>query len=232
MPRREILTSSQRTQLLAFPDDEGELIRRYTLTKADLAFVRQHRGDHNRLGIAVHMCSLRFPGRALGENERPPDRLLNLVATQLGISIVAWDLYARRDETRREHLLELLSRLGLEQFGIKHYRAISAWLESTALQTTQGIVLAQTAVDELRRRLVVLPSLTVIERLCAEVATRAQRKIFALLTADLTARQRTELDQLLELREGSPYSTLAWLRLPPGAPIAKAVLAHIERLNI
>jgi hypothetical protein len=33
MPRREILTSSQRMQLLAFPDDEGELIRRYTLTK-------------------------------------------------------------------------------------------------------------------------------------------------------------------------------------------------------
>ncbi len=41
---------------------------------------------------------------------------------QLGIAIVAWDLYARRDETRREHLLELLSRLGLEQFGTKHYR--------------------------------------------------------------------------------------------------------------
>jgi TnpA family transposase len=66
MPRREILTPSQRVQLLALPDDEGELIRRY-LTKADLAFVRQHRGDHNRLGIAVQMCSLRFPGRVLGD---------------------------------------------------------------------------------------------------------------------------------------------------------------------
>ena len=31
---------------------------------------------------------LRFPGRVLGEDERPPDRLLNFVATQLGISIV------------------------------------------------------------------------------------------------------------------------------------------------
>jgi hypothetical protein len=31
----------------------------------------------------------------------------------------------------REHLLELLPRLGVEQFGIKHYREISAWLEST-----------------------------------------------------------------------------------------------------
>ena len=96
----------------------------------------------------------------------------------------------------------------------------------------QGIVLVQTAVDELRRRLVVLPSLMVLERLCAEVATRAQRKIFAILTAGLTARQRWELDQLLELREGSPYSTLAWLRLPPGAPTAKAILAHIERLKV
>jgi hypothetical protein len=55
MPRREILTSSDRMQLLAFPEDEAELIRRYTLTKADLALVRQHRGDHNRLGIAVQI---------------------------------------------------------------------------------------------------------------------------------------------------------------------------------
>jgi hypothetical protein len=28
MPRRELLTSAERTQLLAFPDDEAELIRR------------------------------------------------------------------------------------------------------------------------------------------------------------------------------------------------------------
>jgi NAD(P)-dependent dehydrogenase (short-subunit alcohol dehydrogenase family) len=30
MPRREILTSTERMPLLAFPDDEGELIRKYT----------------------------------------------------------------------------------------------------------------------------------------------------------------------------------------------------------
>src|SRR5260370_877359 len=32
-------------------------------------------------------------------------------------------------------------------------------------------------------------------------------------------------------RSGSPYSTLAWLRLPPGAPTARAILAHVERLR-
>src|SRR5690349_16169775 len=81
---------------LPFPEDEGEWIRSYTLTKADLAFVRQHRGDHNRLGIAVQMGVLRFPGRVLGENEGPPDRPRSLVAAQLGISIVAWNIGEER----------------------------------------------------------------------------------------------------------------------------------------
>ena len=35
-------------------------------------------------------------------------------------------LRPRRDEIRREHSLELLSRLGVEEFGTKQYRAISA----------------------------------------------------------------------------------------------------------
>jgi len=58
--------------------------------------------------------------------------------------------------------------------------------------------------------------------------TRAQRKVFALLTEGLSAEQCNRLDQLLEQREGSPYSTLSWLRMPPGEPTPRAVL---ERLN-
>jgi hypothetical protein len=62
MPRRELLTPTERLQLLAFPEDMGELIRILTLSKADIAFVRQHRGDHNRFGIAVLMAYLRGKG--------------------------------------------------------------------------------------------------------------------------------------------------------------------------
>ena len=113
MPRRELLTPTERLQLLAFPEDEGELIRLLTFTKADLAFVRQHRGDHNRLGIAVLMSYLRYPGRVLGEDEKPYVPVLNLAAEQLEISTAAWELYAGRDETRREHLLELFPLLGI-----------------------------------------------------------------------------------------------------------------------
>jgi hypothetical protein len=43
----------QRLQLPAFPEDNGELIRLLTLTKADLAFVWQQQGDHNRFNMPL-----------------------------------------------------------------------------------------------------------------------------------------------------------------------------------
>ena len=178
MPRRELLTSTQRAQLLAFPSDESELIRCYTLSKADLAFVRQHRGDQNRLGVAVQMSYLRYPGRVLGQSERPYAPLLGMVAAQLKLSPSVWELYAERDQTRREHLQELIDRLQLSQFSRPLYRAIAAWLLPIAMQTTQGMALAQAVVDELRKRQIVLPPVAAIERLCAEVLTRAERQVF------------------------------------------------------
>ena len=232
MPRRELLTPAQRTELLAFPTEESELIRRYTLSRAELAYIRAHRGAHNRLGIAIQPCCLQHPGRVLAEDETPPSALLGIVAAQLKVSPAHWELYAGRDQTRREHQQEIISRLGLVLFGAPQYRELCEWLVSTAMQTTQGIVLAEAAIDEIRHRRWVVPPVRVIERLASEAVTRAQRRIYQLLTAPLSEEQRVLLDGLLETRDDAPSSTLAWLKSPPGAPSARAVLAHIERLKV
>jgi TnpA family transposase len=231
MPRRALLTSAQRLELFAFPDDENELIRIATLSKEDFAFVRQHRSDPNRIGVAVLMIYLRYPGRVLGPNEQPHAPVLGIIAAQLRVSPAMWDLYARRDETRREHLQELLARLGLVQFTRRHYRRLSEFLLPVAMQTIQGIVLARAAVEELRRQRVLLPPIDALEKLCAAVATRAQREVYRLLTEPLTDEQRAALDALLLSYGERPVSKLAWLRQSPGDPSAKSVLAHIERLK-
>src|ERR1017187_2836811 len=101
MPRRELLSPAQREELLNFPTDERSLIRHYTLTSKDLAIIRQHRSDQNRLGFAVQLCSLRFPGQALQVDESPPPPLVSFLASQLQVPLSSWDSYARRDETRR-----------------------------------------------------------------------------------------------------------------------------------
>ena len=63
MPHRELLTESQRLSFQAPASDEREMVRYYTLSPDDLALINRHRGDPNRLGFAVMLCYLRFPGR-------------------------------------------------------------------------------------------------------------------------------------------------------------------------
>lgn len=56
----------------------------------------------NRLGFAVQLCSLRYPGQSLGPGEHPPVLMLAFVAAQLGVPHATFAEYARRDQTRRE----------------------------------------------------------------------------------------------------------------------------------
>ncbi len=72
MPRRSILSAAEREGLFALPDTQDELIRHYTSSDADLSIIRQRRGAANRLGFAVQLCYLRFPGIVLGADERRP----------------------------------------------------------------------------------------------------------------------------------------------------------------
>jgi len=94
---RQRLTVAQREAFLTFPEQEENLLQYYTLSVRDLATVRQHRGDHNRLGFAVQLCYLRYPGRVLAGNETPPAALLGVVAAQLQVQPALWDGYAQRD---------------------------------------------------------------------------------------------------------------------------------------
>ena len=68
MSRRSVLSATERASLLALPDTQNDLIRHYTFNESDLALIRQRRGDANRLGFAVQLCLLRYPGYALAAN--------------------------------------------------------------------------------------------------------------------------------------------------------------------
>jgi TnpA family transposase len=231
MPRQCILTAAERSALLAFPSEKSELIRLYTFSEQDLSVIKQRRGDSNRLGFAVLLCALRYPGQALSAGERPPDCFLTMVARQLGIDEKVWDQYGEREETRREHLSELRAFLGLTPFGLRQFHQFARWLAELAMQTDKGVVLATALVQELRREKVVLPPINVIERVCALAITRANRKIYLTLADALNDSHRVLLEGLLRQPTGSTSSTLAWLRQTPGAPSAKHLLEHLQRLK-
>lgn len=65
MPRRSIFSDAEQKNLMMQPNTDDELIRYYTFSESDLLLIRQRRGDANRLGMAVQLCLLRFPGQGL-----------------------------------------------------------------------------------------------------------------------------------------------------------------------
>src|SRR5438270_13150129 len=117
--RRQQLTEAQITTLFDPPTDQRELVRYYTLSAADLAAIRRCRGDHNRLGHALMLCYLRYPGRPLQAGERPPRPLLLFVAEQIDALPEAIEDYRAAERNRQGHMAELQDRPGLRPFGTR-----------------------------------------------------------------------------------------------------------------
>src|ERR1700730_6307669 len=60
-------------------------------------------------------------------------------------------LRAERDQTRREHVLEIETALGLRPLTRVLYRELAAWLLPTALATDHGPTLVTTLLEETAR---------------------------------------------------------------------------------
>ncbi len=150
MPRKAVLSAAQQAALIALPSAEHDLRLHYTLSENDLAIIRSKRGPHNRLGFAIQLCYLRFPGQAMTLEAEPPAELLAHVAQQIQVTPDAWTEYASRDETRREHALELQSVFGYRPFTIAEYRRLRGWLTDLALQTNKALALAEQLIESLR----------------------------------------------------------------------------------
>lgn len=126
MATRELLTPSQRKQFYEISGNmnQRELARYYTITPEEKAVIHQQRGAPNRLGYAVQICYLRFPGRPLAAGELVPDYILSYIAKQIGIAPESMQHYASRDETRREHIIKIRNQFGYRTFTSKEYREL------------------------------------------------------------------------------------------------------------
>ena len=174
---------------------------------------------------------LPLPRRLLRPGEAIPEAALRFIADQLHVDAATLATYAARSQTRREQLDALRGEFGFCMFGPGHGRDLLAWLLPVALATTSAPAIAIALMDELRRRRIVAPGPTVVERLIAAVLVVAERHVAAQLTKVLSAVQMDALDALLRPKEGTAPSVLAWARQPPGAPGHRALARIVNQLT-
>ncbi|MCL1890019.1 MAG: Tn3 family transposase [Desulfovibrionaceae bacterium] len=228
----EILTKEQRLEFtsLAGSISEEEIAAYYTLSSADIEIVNRHRRDHNRLGFALQLCMLRHPGWPLSIVKEIPARVLGYVAGQIGADPCTYQLYWQREATALEHMDEIRQQYGYKVFDKQMSMALSEILISGAMENGNSMHLINLAISVLRKNMVILPGMSTIESIVWESRKDAEEKIYGFINGCLADVQKTKLDELLTLKDGSK-TKLAWLKEAPKNFSPESFLKIMERLE-
>ena len=94
-----------------------ELARFLHLSEDDQALIRSWRGDHNRLGFALQLTTVRFLGTFLEDSMEVPSEVVQTLSRQLGITNCDGIGEYRQGRWCREHAAEIRARFGYRDFG-------------------------------------------------------------------------------------------------------------------
>ena len=85
------LTQEQRASYGRYTTEPNaeDLARYFYLDDSDYQRIMSKRGEHNCLGFAVQLTSLRYLGRFLDDCAEAPFNVVNVLARRLGISDVS-----------------------------------------------------------------------------------------------------------------------------------------------
>jgi hypothetical protein len=210
-----------------------QLARYFHLDDTDLESVLIRRGNHNRLGFALQLVSVRFLGTFL---ENPIDVLpgvITHIATQLGIAdIECLPRYLERTVTHWEHQGEIQQRYGYRDFSGQpgHWQLIR-WLYGRAWVGSESpSILFDLVTARLVEQKILLPGVTVLERLVASVRERTANRLWRILSKIPSSEQRFKLEALLLPDEKTWYTPLEQLRRSPTRHSAPALINALNRL--
>lgn len=98
---RELLTTNQRQSLMQVPEDEWIMGTYYTFSKLDLEIISKRRREENRLGFAIQLSILRYPGWPYTHIKEIPDSVIHYIENKLMLTFLLFGLYPQRENTLR-----------------------------------------------------------------------------------------------------------------------------------
>lgn len=148
------------------PPSAAQLERFFHFDERDRELIDRRRGDHNRLGFAVQLGTVRFLGTFLARPAAVPQVVAARVGEELGVHPGCLSDYAKREPTHREHAGEIQREYGYRDFSEASAQAeLSTWLDARAWATAERpSVLFDLATARLIESKVLLPGASVLAR--------------------------------------------------------------------
>jgi hypothetical protein len=214
----------------------AQLAQYFYLDDTDQMHLARRRGLHNRLGFAVQLGTVRFLGTFLPDPTAVPAGVVRYLAQQLRIADPSCLTRYRTSDQRWEHTAEIRRVYGYTDFLTPRVQfRLQRWLYALCWTgTDRPSVLFERAITWLLSHKVMLPGVSVLERLVARLRPRVEARVARVLTRGLSPAQQTQLTTLLHVPPGSRASTFERLRRGPirqSVPALRAALRRVEEVR-
>jgi hypothetical protein len=225
------LTEAERVRLTNCPPEipEADVVTFFTLTDSDRRLLAGLRGDDNRLGFALQLCTLRYLGLVPADLTQTPRPAIEFLSRQLGVAPVLTS-YGERSQTRTDHLQEIERHLGFHKSTATEKTDIEGWLRERALEHDRPLLLLQLLCEKLHTQRIVRPGLTLLERAVTTARQQAQTATWELIAPLLSQEDQTKLDRLLVVEEKYGLTPLTWYRTGATTYSAGAIVKVLEKI--
>ncbi|MFG1687698.1 DUF4158 domain-containing protein [Nonomuraea sp. NPDC049269] len=232
----KMFSEEQLEQLRSYPEiASDELIRYFTPTAADVAFVDpgKGRGTIDQLGMLVQLCTLPWLGFVPDDVAAAPAVAVARVAERLGVTPAALRLYGKRDQTRSDHLGLIAKYLEWQTApaGSQAMTELEQFLLDRAMEHDSPTLLFNLAREYLRAAKVIRPGALILAKMVGTARKAASDLTSQRVGHLLTAEVRSDLERMLAVDEGLGMTRLEWLVSPARDASATSVKTSIDKLT-
>jgi len=231
----QFLTAEQRADYGRYVAEPtaSDLARYFHLDDADHQRIAAKRGEHNRLGFAVQLTTVRYLGRFLDDATQAPPNVLSTLSKQLGLTNADSIAHYRDQRQRLRHIEEICLQYGYREINAPFagFR-LARWLYAQCWTgTDRPIVLFERATTWLLAHKVLLPGASTLERFVAKLRQRVEQRLWRLLGQGITHESQLKLEALLSVPEGDRRSWFDQLRTGPAHISGPSLVNALDRLD-
>ncbi|MBN2881773.1 Tn3 family transposase [Candidatus Woesearchaeota archaeon] len=230
----EFLTKEQEMQYGNYPDElsNEQLAQYFWIDDEDKMFIFKRTEEYTQLGIALQLCTVRFLGTFLSNPLDVPKTVIDYLSNQLNISSETLSKY-KDSKISKIHVNEICKKYGYSKFNEQpnHWRLIR-WIHNRAsLGNEKPIILFDLATNRCVENKVLLPGVTTLERLIAQIYERANDRLWKKLAILPDSLEEKKLLEILNLDLKSRKTTLDKLRYQSLVASPNGIIKALERLN-
>jgi TnpA family transposase len=229
------LTNEQKQQYGRYvtkPSQE-QLNGYFYLDDSDKELISLRRSEHNRLGFAVQLCTVRFLGTFLEDLKETPQEVVQNLSNQLAIINPACFEQYCKGEQKWEHATEIRRRYGYQDFATWSVQfRLNRWLYALCWTgTDRPSILFDRATSWMIKHKVLLPGVSVLERLVARLRSHVHQRLWRIITRNITPENQTKLEGLFVILQGKRTSLLEYLRTSPTMCSVPELIRSLNRID-